>query len=236
MGIFRFKPVALRALTTIFGLLALLALGQPALAAPPSEEAILKGLSARYKGLEGLSAAYSRKTVTPMAKEVFQNPGGPAAAGQLAWRKPANLRLDQAQPNPELMTTDGTTVWWYVPTEKQVHVYRQLDLAGEMAPLLSFLTNLDELKKNFRIKKTPADPSRPGQTGLILDPRKKDTATGQIVAWSDGDFQLTGFDLVTVTGEKTSFFLTEVKPEALDYEVFNFVAPKGVRVVEETER
>jgi outer membrane lipoprotein-sorting protein len=204
--------------------------------AAPGAEAILKGLATRYQGLEGLSAAYGRRTETPLAQDVFQNPGGPAASGQLAWRKPAFMRLDQAKPTSETLTTDGSTVYWYLPAEKQVHVYRRLDLAGEMAPLLSFLTNLDELKKNFRIKKAPTDSGRPGQLGLILDPRKKDAATGRIVAYCDETFQLTGFDLIAVTGEKTSFFLTEVTPKAPDAARFAFEVPKGVRVIEETTK
>ncbi|MDR0548948.1 MAG: outer membrane lipoprotein carrier protein LolA [Deltaproteobacteria bacterium] len=202
----------------------------------PGAETILKGLSTRYQGLSGLSAAYSRQTETPLAQDVFQNPGGPAAAGRLAWRKPAYLRLDQATPANEVLTTDGSTVYWYLPAEKLVHVYRRLDLAGEMAPLLSFLTNLNELKKNFRIKKAPATKSRAGQLGLILDPKRKDAATGRIVAYCDEVFQLTGFDLVAVTGEKTSFFLTEVQTAPIETQLFDFVIPKGVRVVEETAK
>ncbi|MDR2422664.1 MAG: outer membrane lipoprotein carrier protein LolA [Deltaproteobacteria bacterium] len=230
-----FKPVfglglALVALLS-FGLLA----AGPAQAASKGEE-ILKGLAKRYQGLDGLVADYSRRTQTPLSQEIFQNPGNVAATGQLAWRKPANLRLDQARPAKELLATDGNTAWWYLPEEKQVHVYRRLDLAGEMAPLLAFLTNLEELKKNFRVKLAPPDPDRANQAGLILVPRDKDSATGQIVAWSDGEFHLTGFDLLSVTGEKTSFFLTGVKAQALDYEEFAFKVPKGVKVVEETER
>jgi outer membrane lipoprotein carrier protein len=205
-----------------------------ALAAPPSADDILKGLAARHKGLEGLSAAYTRQTQTTLSQDIFQDAGGQLASGQLSWRKPARLRLDQAEPTQELMVTDGETIWWYLPAEKQAHVYRQLDLAGEMAPLLSFLTNLDELKKSFRIKKLSPDPTRPGQTGLFLDPKKKDSATGQIVAWCDETFQLTGFDLLAVTGEKTSFFLTKFQPQTLDLAQFSFKVPKGVKVIEET--
>jgi outer membrane lipoprotein carrier protein len=226
-----FKPLARLGLALALCLLA----DGPALAAPDGE-AILRGLASRYQGLEGLVADYSRRTQTPLSQEIFQNPGSQAASGRLAWRKPANLRLDQARPAQELLSTDGSTAWWYLPGEKQVHVYRRLDLAGEMAPLLAFLTNLEELKKSFRVKVAPPDPDRPGQAGLILVPRKKDSATGQIVAWSDGEFQLTGFDLLSVTGEKTSFFLTEVRAQALGPGEFAFKVPKGVRVIEETER
>ncbi|MDR1578502.1 MAG: outer membrane lipoprotein carrier protein LolA [Deltaproteobacteria bacterium] len=196
-------------------------------------EEILKGLSKRYQGLHGLSATYSRKTQTELTRDIFQNKES-QATGQLAWREPAFLRLEQKSPTEELMVTDGSTVWWYLIAEKQVHIYRQLDLAGEMAPLLSFLTNLNELKKNFRVKISPDESDRPKQSGLLLDPRQKDSATGRIIAWCDQDFQLTGFDLLTVTGEKTSFYLTNVEPQSWELDQFSFTPPQGVKIIEES--
>ncbi|MDR1608413.1 MAG: outer membrane lipoprotein carrier protein LolA [Deltaproteobacteria bacterium] len=206
-----------------------LGLGDLALAATGEE--ILKGLAKRYQDLEGLSAAYARKTQTALTQDLFMDPSG-QASGQLAWRKPALLRLEQKTPTEELMISDGAEVWWHLVAEKQAHVYRQLDLAGEMAPLLSFLTSLAELKKHFRVKKAPNEASRPNQSGLFLDPRQKDSATGQIIAWCDQEFKLTGFDLLTITGEKTSFYLTEVEPRVMDLDQFSFTPPKGVKVIE----
>ncbi|MDR1872264.1 MAG: outer membrane lipoprotein carrier protein LolA [Deltaproteobacteria bacterium] len=201
-----------------------------------SGEEILKGLAARYKGLEGLTASYKRTTSTNLAADIFEAPEEPKVSGQLAWRKPANMRLDQKTPSIELLVTDGQTVWWYLPKDKLVHVYRRLNLAGEMAPLLAFLTNLDELKKSFRIKEFPVHPLRPGQQGLILVPKAKETSFGQIIAWSDQEFKLTGFDLLMATGETTHFYLSDLKEKPLDPAEFAFKAPKGVRTIEETPR
>ncbi|MDR1395856.1 MAG: outer membrane lipoprotein carrier protein LolA [Deltaproteobacteria bacterium] len=204
--------------------------------AAPSGQAILDGLSKRYQGLESLSASYSRRTQTSLSEGVFQNQASHLAAGRLTWQKPASLKLDQTEPGPELLVTDGQTVWWYLPGEKQVHIYRRLDLAGEMAPLLSFLTSLAELKKSFRIRTAPQDGSRPGQWGLILEPRQKDSASGQIAAWCDENFQLTGFDLVSITGEKTAFYLTGLSTALPDGREFVFQVPRGVKVIEETDQ
>jgi outer membrane lipoprotein carrier protein len=201
-----------------------------------SGEEILKGLAARYKGLEGITATYKRTSSSSLSSNVFETQEEPKVSGLLAWRKPANMRLDQETPTKELMVTDGQTVWWYLPKEKQVHVYRRLNLVGEMAPLLAFLTNLDELKKSFRIKEFPVHPLRPGQQGLLLVPKQNNTIYGQIIAWSDKDFQLTGFDLLMATGETTHFYLSEIKERPLEQTEFSFKTPKGVKTIEETKR
>lgn len=213
-----------------------LSLGSSLSLAAPTGQEILNGLSERYKGLTALEAAYSRTTQTPMSQGVFKTSTSQTAGGHLSWQKPAALRLDQNRPTQELMVTDGSTVWWYLPAEKQVHVYRKLNLAGEMAPLLSFLTNLSELKKSFKIKKSPEEPDRPGQMGLILEPKKKDSLTGQIAAFCDRNFQLTGFALIAVTGERTDFYLTEVQTASPPAGTFVFEVPRGVKIIEETDQ
>ena len=137
------------------------------------------------------------------------------------------------------MTTDGVTVWWYIPEERQVHVYRDVNLAGELAPLLSFMAGLDALKDDFRISEAVGDDVREGQIGLALvsrRPRPDGRDPARLTIYCDPEHRLTGFRLGSPTGERTDFFLDAIKANpGLADGFFKFKPPRGVRVIEESE-
>jgi outer membrane lipoprotein carrier protein len=199
-------------------------------------EKALTGLSERYVGLESFSADYSRTTTTPALDNVFRTQANQTAEGIIQWKQISMLRLDQSQPNQEALMTDGQTVWWYLPTEKQVRVYRDIDLAGELAPLLSFMSGIKTLKEKFSIKEVTKEDVRKGQTGLILEQKEGAEEAGQLIIYCDKEFVLTGFRLSSLTGEKTDFFLNDPKVNpGFDDAFFVFKIPRGTTVIEETE-
>ncbi|MDR1545949.1 MAG: outer membrane lipoprotein carrier protein LolA [Deltaproteobacteria bacterium] len=218
---------------------AALAFAGSAAAAPNSSRALdvaLDGLGARYQGLTSLAADYVRTTVSPASDSVFGHQAVQTARGRLQWRRLAQLRLDQSAPNEELMVTDGETVWWHIPDEKLVYVYRNLDLTGELAPLLSFFSGLEALRDNFAVTAVgPAD-AREGLTGLALKSKQDPQSPGRVVVYADADNQLAGFRLSSPTGEKTDFFLYELIVDPQQSEgLFTFKIPRGVTVVEEEQ-
>lgn len=200
-------------------------------------EAALNGLAGRYQGLASFSAGYTRTTTTPSTDPIFKSQASQTARGVITWLAESKLRLDQAEPDEQLMTTDGNTVWWYIPEEKLVYVYRELDLAGELSPLLSFMAGLDALKDRFKIAEAVADDVRQGEIGLILTPKRPaaGNAGGELIVYCDRERKLTGFRLSSPTGEKTDFFLFDQKDNPGPKEAFfTFKPPRRVRVVEET--
>ncbi|MDR2444217.1 MAG: outer-membrane lipoprotein carrier protein LolA [Deltaproteobacteria bacterium] len=209
----------------------------PVWADQKSIDAALTGLSERYRSLSSLVSDYTRTTKSPSTDEVFTGQVSQTAEGVLSWKNLSMLRLDQKTPEVQAMMTDGQTVWWYVPEERQVYVYRQIDLAGQLSPLLSFMAGLDRLKESFKITEATDEDVRDGQIGLILNPiDNNEEASGLLIVYCDGDYRLTGFRLVAITGEKTDFYLSDIKldPELKD-DFFVFKVPRGVKVIEEEE-
>ncbi|MDR2404827.1 MAG: outer membrane lipoprotein carrier protein LolA [Deltaproteobacteria bacterium] len=199
-----------------------------------ADEAILQGFTNRYKGMTSLKAEYIRSTVTPSTDPIFKNQAAQTAVGTLYWRKPYNLRLDQTSPAKEEMVVDGTTAWWYIPGEKQVYVYRNLDLDSEYYSLMSFFDGVDELRKNFKVSTVPASESRGVMKGFALTPNGKDRG-GTIVVFCDNDQKLQGFRINSATGERTDFFINYISPNpSLEEGIFQFKTPKGVKTVEES--
>ncbi|MDR2300816.1 MAG: outer-membrane lipoprotein carrier protein LolA [Deltaproteobacteria bacterium] len=231
------KAIGAKAVSLVFLAGVMLVLSPPSLMADKAGlERALAGLSKRYVGLESFSANYSRTTTTPAMDNIFRTQANQTATGVIQWKQLSKLRLDQNLPSQEALMTDGETVWWYMPTDKQVRVYRDLDLAGELAPLLTFMSGLNTLKEKFNIKEATKEDVRKGQTGLILEEKGGSDESGQIIIYCDKNFVLTGFRLSSLTGEKTDFFLEDQKVNpGFDDKLFVFVIPRGTIVIEETE-
>jgi outer membrane lipoprotein carrier protein len=208
----------------------------PLLADRKAVEKALEGLSDRYGGLETFSASYSRTTTTPALDDVFMTKASQTATGLIRWKQASRLRLDQDAPTGEALMTDGRTVWWYLPAERQVRIYRDVDLAGELAPLLTFMSGLAALRDRFVIAEASGQDARKGQTGLVLAPKGAQNDSGHIIVYCDQGFALTGFRLSSLTGEKTDFFLSDprVNP-GFDDGLFVFEIPRGTTVIEESE-
>lgn len=195
---------------------------------------ILAGLSERYRGLQSLQATYKRVAKTPSTDQLFKSGTSQTAQGTLSWARPDRLLLAQTAPQPETMVTDGQTVWWHIPSDKVVYLYRDIDVAGQLKPLLAFLSGLDSLTADFNVTLAPANESRPGQHGLILTPKLGDNTVDKLTVWCDKKFTLTGFHMAAITGETTDFYFTDLveNPKFQD-SLFTFKAPKGTEVVEE---
>lgn len=204
-------------------------------AASLSQDQILAGLAARYRGFSGLQATYSRVASTPGHEKVFRSGSSQVATGELYWSRPDKLLLDQASPQPETLVTDGRTVWWHLPAEKVAYRYRNIDVAGQLKPLISFLGGLDSLNADFKVSPAPADSARPGQHGLALAPKGgPEGGVDRLTVWCDGEFTLTGFRLSAITGETTDFYLTGFRENPkLDLASFSFKPPRGTEVIEE---
>ncbi len=224
-----------RQITLCLALLAILIAPFELNAQALSQEQILEGLADRYRGLSTFQATYSRVAATPGTDQIFKSGSLQTATGELYWGRPAQLRLDQKSPTPELMVTDGSTVWWYLTAEKLVYRYRNIDVAGQMRPLIAFLSGLDSLNADFTVTMAPFDSQRPGQYGLKLLPKSgAEAGIDQVIVWCDGNYILTGFKLISITGESTDFYLSNfTENPQFKSDRFSFTPPRGVEIVEE---
>lgn len=200
-----------------------------------NKDQILSGLSSKYRNIHGLQAAYSRVASTPTTDQIFKTGSSQVATGMIYWERPDKLLLEQTGPDKETMVTDGRIVWWHIPSEGLVYRYSNIDVAGQLKPLMSFLGGLNSLNADFNVSPAPFDKARPGQHGLILLPKGgPDAGVERLTVWCDGNFVLTGFSMTAVTGEATDFYLTDfTENPRLAKSLFSFKVPKGVQVIEE---
>ena len=229
-----FQLPALSSAGLIFLMLIMLA-PVPVSAQGLSQAQLLDGLANRYRNLNSIQTTYSRVANTPASDQLFKSGSSQVATGILYWARPAKLFMDQQSPQPEAMITDGSTVWWHIPSEQLVYRYRNIDVAGQLKPLMSFLGGLDTLNSDYNVALAPFDSARPGQYGLTLSPKAgADGGVDRLTVWCDDAFTLTGFRLTSVTGETTDFYLTGFKENPkLENRLFSFRVPRGTEVIEE---
>ena len=220
------------------GLLAVLVLSvvSAAGAAPLTSKQILAQIQKKHSGIRDIQANYTRTTASVATEGIFESTSQQTATGILKFKKPAKLSLDQATPRSEKMVTDGSTVWWYMPTEKLVHRYIKVDLYGELKPLLDFLNGLGSLGGSFSVKVTPAGTGKETDHRLDLKRLKEGTGPHGITVWfSAGDYSMVRFRMESLTGETTTFSLKNVRfNQGLPDKDFVFVIPPGTEVIEES--
>ena len=205
-------------------------------AAAVSDKEIVAAIQNRHGGFSTLTADYTRVTRTAAMDNIFQSSSKQSAMGVLKFKKPAKLRLDQSFPRPEELVSDGGTVWWYIRDENLVHKYVNVDVYGEMKPLLDFLGGMSSLAGHFNVKVVPAGSAK--EVNHRLDLTRIDSGSGPsgITAWfSPDDYTLAGFRLTSLTGDTTDFSLKNVKlGQNMADSDFTFKPPAGAQVIEET--
>ena len=131
--------------------------------------AVLSQLKDRFASSKTFQADYVRELVPKVASKLpsssFQ------AEGVLSFRSPNKLRLDQKKPRPEQLICNGDKVWWYLPEEKVVNVYRLKDYYLQIKPIIDFLSGLGGLDKNFSVRLDKTLPEEAPFYQLILKPK-----------------------------------------------------------------
>lgn len=148
------------------------------------------------------------------------------AAGSLVVSRPGRFRWDYRTPSPQLLVSDGKTVWLYDVDLEQVTV-RKADQALSATPA-SLLSGRGRASETFSI----ADGGRAdGCDWALLTPRLQDTDFRELrLGFNDGGLQR--MELVDRLGQTTRIRFTDVELNLpLPAGLFDFEPPAGVDVV-----
>jgi outer membrane lipoprotein carrier protein len=181
----------------------------------------------RYEGIRDLRAKFVQKTRavsigTPAAEPTVSR-------GSVVVAKPSRMRWSYETPEPSLVVSDGKTLWIYDPGFGEV---QQLPADGATfsGAALQFLLGKGDLQREFAIRLvscepnavelelTPREPASYEKLHIVVDP-----ATGNVSSTRIDD--LVGNSTVV----EFSDLHVNLDPPA---DVFRFVPPAGVRVIE----
>jgi outer membrane lipoprotein carrier protein len=217
-------------LTGLFaGLWTLQAVAAPGKApARASVPALLQRVEARYQEAGSLQASFIQDEVSKALGT------SKSSQGKVAWRAPNRLRWETESPEPSLLVSNGTTLWFYTPpfdeSEKgQVIIRKAAEVKSRLLDALLAGRFSSAVRQGLRIQ------SLPGNTFKLL-PRKG--AVGGLkfaqVSVDPEKSQITGVSLEYRDGNRSSIQLSNIdlgKPISL--ESFRFKIPPRTEILKE---
>ena len=170
-----------------------------------------------------LSAEFEQ-TVTNRFGDVLQ-----AATGRMHIKRPMRLRWELDEPYPQLVVTNGESLWVYDPDLEQVAVQPLADaLTGSPAVFLT--GTVADLRRNFTVVAT--EPPEAGGSRFELTPVDPNAVYGELALTFAADGSLAGIDIADHLQQFTRVvFAARGNGAVLESDLFEFTVPTGVDVV-----
>jgi len=154
--------------------------------------------------------------------------------GILYLRRPGMMRWEYQSPSEKLFVSDGKTIYFYLPEEKQVQKTSVKESRDQRVPFL-FLLGKGNLKKDFsKIEWGRNDkPFFEGNQVLYAYPKKDiDEFSKILMEFDPHSLQLQRITIFEVSGSKSEFVFTNIKENlGLNPQMFGFKVPANVEVV-----
>jgi outer membrane lipoprotein carrier protein len=190
---------------------------------------LAQALQRKYDGIRDFSADFvHRYRGGVLRREAVER-------GTLLVKKPGKMRWEYQSPERKLFVSDGTTLYSYLPADKQVMVSTVPDDTSASTPAL-FLAGRGNLTRDFDVSFTEVPEGLPADTqALKLVARTPQAEYEWLVLSVDpATLVLRGLVAADLQGGTSSFTFTNLKENtgAVDRQ-FAFEIPKGVDVVKD---
>ena len=193
---------------------------------------ILEGIKEKYGNLPGLSISYTREVITQSMSMLGNQVKGDLATGQMFFKPPYFLRLEQKTPNIETLIANEDTLWWYIPDKKRAHKYSSQEFGKELRLLSDIFRGLIQVTKNFQIVMNDQTEQGNYQIELIPDPPWQEIDRIVLTVTTSYDIQIV--NIHNRLGTMTQFTLKGLTVrEAFEKGFFKFAVPEGVQLLEE---
>jgi len=217
-------------------------------ATPCRAEAKLKDVIATveqsYNSLTDLQAAFSQRTYLPSLKR--EQKGSGTLSIKKNSKRPAMFRFDYTKPK-QLIVSDGASVWYYLPENRQVMVSDlKALLEGGQGVTLNYLTGIGRISQDFTIKPLDGGRDTKGNYLLELTPKTPSqtlaklemTVSAEAVATFlknrkiRNSFPIISSVVYDQLGTKTTIEFRNVRVnQGLPTSLFQFKTPAGVEVL-----
>jgi len=185
-----------------------------------------RAVDEHYNRLRSLQADFT---------EIYRGAGAERTESGTLWlKKPRKMRWDYRSPREKLFVSDGKTVWFYLPAEKQLRKteFRKLD---DLRSPIAFLLGKTKLENELQGLSKVVDqaPVNPGNLLLRGVPKAMADRLSEVLLEVSPANQLVRIVLTDVDGASTEFRLTNIRENAdVADSRFDFVPPAGVETVQ----
>ncbi len=219
----------LKIITTAYMLLLLL---PGSVLAEDNLTVILDGIQKKYGTLSGLKVSYKREVLTKSMAMLGDRMKGDLATGQMYFKPPDFLKLEQETPKQEFVISNEETLWWYIPEKKTAYKYSAKEFGKELRLLSDIFRGLINVKERFQV--SMLEPNTLGEQQVELKPAPPWQNIDRIIltVTKKHDIRLIGIHYQL--GATTIFTLNDTT-EKKDFEkdFFKFTVPEGVLLIED---
>jgi outer membrane lipoprotein carrier protein len=213
----------------LFGLLLLAGLSLSALGQglpSPDVRQLAQAVDEHYNHLHSLQAEFT---------ETYRGEGAERVESGTLWlKKPRKMRWEYRSPREKLFVSDGQSVWFYLPAERQLRKtdFRKLD---DLRSPIAFLLGKTKLEKELQglSKAVDQTPISPGDIVLRGVPQALASQISEVLLEITPSHQIVRIALVDPDGGTTEFRFVDWKENVeLADSRFAFTPPAGVEIVE----
>ena len=193
---------------------------------PACVRAAVEAIQKRYEAIDDLRASFEQTT-----RSVALGASGPltTSRGSVVFAKPGKMRWSYSEPEESLVVSDGRWLWLYDPLNREAQKLAVGDGYFSGAAI-QFLLGEGEILRDFRVTAEACDES---QARLVLIPRRPTSYERLRVRADRASGDLLETEIVDLLGNVTRVAFegieTNLNPAP---ELFRFVAPPGVAVIE----
>lgn len=206
---------------------------------------VVRTLEQGYGTLNDLEATFNQKSTLKTMKR--EEKGGGVLYIKKGSGRDAMFRFDYTKPKQQIIS-NGKTVWYYIPEQKQVLVMEVAELfaEGSSGVALNYLAGMGHVSKDFDISFASQEKDKKGNYQLDLVPKKKSAAMAKLQLVIDGEaveefvergraskpFPILASTVFDQAGNSTRMEFSKVKTNrGMESGRFNFKIPAGVEVV-----
>lgn len=192
----------------------------------PNVRQLAHAVDEHYNHLRSLEAEFT---------ETYRGNGAQREESGTLWlKKPRKMRWEYRSPKEKLFVSDGQSVWFYVPAERQVRKtdFKQLD---DLRSPIAFLLGKTKLENELQGLSKVVDqaPAVAGDTLLRGVPKAMAGQVSEVQLEISASNQIVRIVLMEADGGTTEFRFKDWKENVeLSDSRFHFTPPPGVETVE----
>jgi outer membrane lipoprotein carrier protein len=189
-------------------------------------EKVLSEIQNRYEKTNDFEANFMQEYVSKMIRQPNK------AEGKVYFKKKGMMRWDYTVPNQKFIS-DGHTLWYYQPEEKQVLVSDVSSVLKEKTPL-AFLAGEGNLSRDFKLINLSESVSEKVENFIIeLDPKDPLTTLAKLILTVDKKtYYVLQADVFDGLGNVTRTRFFDIKTNTgLSNSFFHFTIPSGTEII-----
>jgi len=195
--------------------------------AETAEQSALDAVQKNYEKVLTFEADFIQKSYIKMMGKSLD------VKGTVHIQKPGKMKWVYGAPDTQILISDGSTLWLYVPDEEQATKVPIESIYSSNTPAL-FLAGKGKLTQSFNVESVnlDTDPIR-----ITLIPKADDQALARLLLFANKkNYQITGSTVYDKLGNKTEIMFSNIKTNReIPETTFQFQVPANVEVLDYTK-